>query len=438
MVPVDYAKNVEEPAEDELKVFFEETKDDYAAPEYRSISYLAFDAKNVESEIDTSDNALQAAYDDNTEDYSKGEVRTLEQIFANEAKVIVEVHAALNGGKSFADAAKELAEQDESALAYGDTERNDLAGIIDEAGIDELFALEVGGYAKPVKSLLGWHIFKVVAIKAPAIAPFEDVKAKIKKSILAEQAGDLLYQFSGRVEDELASGSTFEEAAKNLDLKLKKVNDISSEGEQVVSELGLRLPKFGDFLKTAFAMDESGTSQLMASDDSLKYYMLRVDGVTPARMRVLEEARGRVVVAWKKQKQQLLQVEKANEIAEGLLKLEPEARLASLKSQAKNMGLKLKPIKAVYRGSFNEAFLPRLLVEEIFTQTGVGASGKAYARNDGVMVLGVVSEVVPLNEEDPQFGLKATKTAMRAEVSQDVMDQLITNLHGRYKVEYRK
>jgi hypothetical protein len=176
----------------------------------------------------------------------------------------------------------------------------------------------------------------------------------------------------------------------------------------------------------------------MASDDSLKYYMLRVDGVTPARMRVLEEARGRVVVAWKKQKQQLLQVEKANEIAEGLLKLEPEARLASLKSQAKNMGLKLKPIKAVYRGSFNEAFLPRLLVEEIFTQTGVGASGKAYARNDGVMVLGVVSEVVPLNEEDPQFGLKATKTAMRAEVSQDVMDQLITNLHGRYKVEYRK
>ena len=60
---------------------------------------------------------------------------------------------------------------------------------------------------------------------------FEEVKDKFRNEILFEKGKDAVYDLQDELEDLLASGSTFDEISKILEVKILKSNLIKRNGE---------------------------------------------------------------------------------------------------------------------------------------------------------------------------------------------------------------
>ncbi len=434
--PVDVVKEVSDPLADELKKYFEANKETFDAPEYRTVSYIELTKKDVEEEIDTSDASLRALYEEDIEQYSVGETRILEQIFADEEEQIKEIYEALEGGKDFYETAKDMANQDKKAVSYGSTEKIDLAGIIQDEEIEEIFNTEDGKYTHPIHSVAGWHVFRVVSRKEPYTKTFEEVKDKVRKDLLNQQSGDVLYQLAGSVEDELAGGATLAEVANNLNLKLKKVEQISLEGTLAGGVPMARYPDYGDFLPMAFSLTLGAISQMVGSEDGLKYYVQTVNSITPSRQRTLDEVRDSVVKTWKDEKKIQLQIARAQEFAKKMEEVKGEGRLQMFKDKAEDMGAEIREVKSVYRNNYNETILPGEAVAELFEKNLPYSISKSYLRTDKAMVVAITEEIFPAEEDDPVFSVDTVRGTTTRDLIQDYTEQFRNHLRRIYSVSY--
>src|SRR5690606_8228051 len=93
----------------------------------------------------------------------------------------------------------------------------------------------------------------------------------------------------------------------------------SLEGDATSKGAKVSLPEFGDFISVAFSTEEGEISSLVANDTNTAYYLLRVDGVTPPRIKTLDEVRGEVVDAWKATQRKRALQERTIEVSKALL-----------------------------------------------------------------------------------------------------------------------
>ena len=95
------------------------------------------------------------------------------------------VASQLKEGKAFEELAKKYSEGAEAKEGgdMGWVEKGQLMGEIDE----KVFALQTGQVADPIKSSLGYHLFKVVERKQFSVKPLTDVRAQVQDVIFKEK-----------------------------------------------------------------------------------------------------------------------------------------------------------------------------------------------------------------------------------------------------------
>ncbi len=151
----------------------------------------AFIIKQLESKIN--DKAIEAEYNNFKKEYAKKvknkkemKLRHILVNNENEAKSIIK---KLDSGQDFQKLARELSADKESAKNGGDI------GYILEGTIQEfdkhLQAIKVGKYSQtPVKSKLGYHVFKIEDRRKAQAPKFENIKrqlsAKVQQDALAQ------------------------------------------------------------------------------------------------------------------------------------------------------------------------------------------------------------------------------------------------------------
>ena len=96
--------------------------------------------------------------------------------------------------------------------------------------VDDVFMIKINKYSKPLQSTFGWHIVKILDVKEKKEIKFEEVEDKFKNEILLDKGKEAVYDLQDELEDLLASGSTFDEISKTLDVKLIKANKIDRSG----------------------------------------------------------------------------------------------------------------------------------------------------------------------------------------------------------------
>ena len=113
---------------------------------------------------------------------------------------------------------------------------------------------------------------------------------------------DTLVSLANKFEDDLGSGSTLEEAARRLNLKVIKVDAIDRRGFDYAGKLVEAIGKNRDILQVAFTT-EVGQDSILTDFGAASFFILRVDTVRPPELRALEAIRTDVAAAWKREQQ---------------------------------------------------------------------------------------------------------------------------------------
>lgn len=417
-IPASYVKNVEEPTDTDLVQYYQEHTKEFAVPEMREATYVKVSLEDIANELAVDEVEAKTEYDANLGNYQVSEQRAVEQFLFDSETDAKNALTSLKEGK---------------AGVYAD-KKNDLGNVTKDALPPEVseavFTLEKGAYSEPVKSQLGWHIFIVNDITADHTQPFEQVKEAIIKDIKERKASDLFYEYANKIEDEFASGVSMEDLAKKFDLVIHKVPAVDKEGKGAGGKVLSDIPEPEVFLPLVFNTDAGAESPMTLLSDQTTYVTVRVDEVTPERVKALDEAKGLAIELWKEQKKVTKLADAAKEVA-AKIKAGGDA-----KSVAKSMGLTLDISKKIQRpveSAFNEPQegVPSALAKEVFS-VNAKETTQAVKNAEGNYVVAQLVEVRPAEENADK--LKALEDELKQDYADDILRQYSEFLHKEYPV----
>lgn len=147
----------------------------------------------VRSRVAVSPGEISEYYKAHAADFSQGDRVKLSHILIRtssrseeDAKAFAEsLEEKIRAGQSFEELAKTYSEGAEAKEGgdMGWIEKGQFLGDIDE----KIFALETGGVTAPIKSSLGFHVFRVVERQKFSVRPIAEVRDKIQELLFKQK-----------------------------------------------------------------------------------------------------------------------------------------------------------------------------------------------------------------------------------------------------------
>ncbi|MGG7518688.1 SurA N-terminal domain-containing protein [Allorhizobium undicola] len=414
---------VKAPDDAALAQWFEGVKSRYRAPEYRAFSYVKLEPSDIANTAAITDDQVAKEYEAKKSRFAVPGSRTLEQLTFQTRELAEAAAQSLKNGKTFDQL---IADQGKSAtdVLLGDFKKDELP---DQKVAEAAFAVAKDGDVTPVvEGAFGPVLLRVTNIKPERLKTLDEVKDQIRADLAASAALQDLNNVHDQFEDMRASGSSLEEVAGKLNLKLVKVDGADRQGNDKAGNEIANLPQKADLLKTVFDTDVGGEA-LPLTIGTNGYVWLDVTNIEQARDRTLAEVKDKALKDWtgEQQKQALgAKAELLKKDAEGGKSLQDIAKALSISVETKT-GLK------------------READDPILGQTGVIAAFKGPAGLVAVstgadpmtQILMKVTDVQTqptstdvLSEDDRQI------TALANAAGDDILDQMVSQLQANYGV----
>jgi peptidyl-prolyl cis-trans isomerase D len=293
LVPSSVAGTIPEPTEEDLKRYYENHQSKYTQPEYRKVGLLAVTPETVRAEVKITETDLKAAYETGKDQLGNPEKRRVQQITFPDLAAANAAHQKLQSGTDFVELAKEQG-LNESDIDLGTVSRTDLA---DSAISEAAFNLEADKVSEPVSGKFGSVVLlRVTSIEPGSTPTFEEAKADIEAKILKERASGAIFDLHDKIEDELASGTTLEEAAGKFKLDYQLFDQIDRDGRKPDGST-VRLPAQKELLNAAFATDTGVENDpIDAKDEGVIWY--EVMGVVPEQLKPFDQVKEQVAKDW--------------------------------------------------------------------------------------------------------------------------------------------
>jgi peptidyl-prolyl cis-trans isomerase D len=425
VLPKSLVEPVADPSNDVLQAWFEERKADYAAPEYRKISYVKLEPEDIADPSAITDDQVRQDYEANKNRYTTPQTRTIEQlVFPDEAAAQAALDS-IRGGSSF----------EEVVAAQGKTLADVRLGTFPKARVPDpavgeaAFALDANQVSGIVQGAFGPVILRVTAITPEVVRPFEEVSEEIRRDLAVAEANRILLDVHDAYEDARAGGDTLREAAAKQGLDVVTVEAIDRTGQTPQGQLVDTLPQSAELLREAFE-SEANVENPPVNIGSDGFVFYEVEGVTPGRERPLEEVRERVLGDWK-----------AGETARLLA-----ARAAELEKRLSDGGAmdeiaaELSLEKQIKRGIKREADDPDFGEAGAAAIFGVkeGGSGVFAAPTGDAQILFKVTESFEPAAAGPDSLPEDVRNSFASGMADDLLDQLVTRLQTEYEVEVNR
>ncbi len=411
------------PADDAaLQKLHEERSAEFMRPELRSVTLIYLRAEDFAKEIAIGEEELKATFEERRDDFAVAERRTIAQIVFADEDAARAAKTALDGGADFAETARQATENE--PIELGTMTQDALAlQLPDLAG--PVFAVVKGGVTDPIETPFGWHIVRVSEVEAGKEPNFEDARDELSRDLAMRQAVDSLVSIANQLDDELGGGATLEEAAAALDLDTIQVPAIDGQGRDAAGTTVADLPPRQELLPL-IAETEAGETSLLNETPEGDYFVLRVDGVTPAEVKPFEEVREQVRTLWEQQERDTRARERADALAE-------RAREGvALSKVAADEGLSLfvrGPVNRLGEGS--DVAVSRDLVSRMFQMK----SGEVATAREAAGY--AVAKLVDIDRPSPaadREGLEAVRQALTQSFEGELLAEFAAALSQTYGV----
>ncbi len=347
-------EKTKKPSEDEIKNHYNENKPNFMSNELRSAETLLLDAKEYAKKSTVTEEEIELLFEERKSLLVEPAQRYLHQIIVDEEILAKSIKKSVSY-KNFSTIAKEMADLSEEDIDLGWNTKNDLPDEITES----VFGLKKGKISKPIKSTFGWHIIKVIDAKERKEVKYSEVRNQFEKELLLEKGKEAVFDLQDELEDLLASGNTFEEISKILDVKMIAATQINNSG---YNESGKLNSEFQDerILRTIFnqKLNEEGNIIDIDKDEGLAISL--VTEIIEPKQLTLEEARKLVVEELILELKLKSAEQKANNIREKV------ANGESFTNVAKSLNLEIKGVKPFTRVLPDSSDLPIPLISKVF------------------------------------------------------------------------
>lgn len=421
-LPKSMVEPVAEPAADALSAWFEENKRTYAAPEYRKVSYIRLEARDIADTSAITDDQVKADYEQNIARYTTAETRTIEQIVFKNAEAAKAAFESIKAGSTFETIVQAEGKQPADVL-LGTFAR---AQLPDPAIADAAFSLQANEVSDVITGMFGPVLIRVTQITPEVVKPLAEVTEQIRTDLAVAEASRILLDVHDQYEDDRAGGSTMQQAADKLKLKVNTIDAISRTAQRPDGTVVSDLPE-SERLMAALFESEPGAENPPMPTAGGGFVFYEVAGVTPARERTLDEVRDRVVADWKAAETKRLIEAKAAEVEKGVkdgtATLDAAATQYSLQKQTKR-GLKRQT---------DDADMGRDGISAIFAVAENGTGHFTSPEGDAQIVFKVTEAFEPAGA-GPDAVEEQERNNFARGLADDMLDQLVANLTARFEV----
>ncbi|MHA1565707.1 MAG: SurA N-terminal domain-containing protein [Alphaproteobacteria bacterium] len=407
--------DLSEPTDGEVSAYYESAKNQFLAPEYRSIAIATLSTEQLAEQLTPDENELRIDFELRQGEFNIPEVRAIKQTIFADREAAERARKLITDGQSFDDATQEVTGS--APLDLGQLARADLLPEL----ADVTFTLAAAAVSDPVESPFGWHLMLVTEIIPEDTPTFEDVREQLARDRASIMARDQIFEVMDTVTDAYAGGASLEDAVQENGLHLRNITAVAANGTDTSDSPVDGLDPEGLMLRIAFATNTGQDSDVVETRDG-GFFVLRVSGITEPAPRPLDNVREEVAAAW--QTQQIS--EGAKNLADQLV--DRVAGGEDLADAASALGLTADLSEPVLRTG-EGAQLPPTLIDLAFE--GDIADISVTPDGEGVVV-GRVAEILPASGAG---ALVSLRTELTRDVGVDIQTQLAAALRNSYDVD---
>ncbi len=405
------AGNLPTPSDQTLTSYIKRHPDKYSTAEYRDTEFATIAPADVMGKISVSDKQIADEYAAKKATYVIPEKRDVQQIEFKTEKEAAEARALIAKGTTFEDLARRRGMKPEqtSLGTLAETE------IPDADRAKAIFALPVNEVSQPLKTGFGgFALARAVKITPGSNKTLDDVKEDIRKDLTTRLAADKLVDAINIFTDAKSSGANLKEAAQKAGMTLGHLPSIDATGKTPEGAAAAGLPADPEFLPALFKAEVGEDSDPFATKLGA-YFVVHVNGVTPPKLKPLDQVRAQAIAAWTDEQRSSLLANKARQLTERA------AREKSLDGIAAELKVTVQKSPALGRET-NDATFSAAIVQKLFTTPAGGIDFGPQA--DGNFMIARVTGIAhpPINPRDPSFraGVERVSQSMSQDFSIDM------------------
>ena len=299
------AGSIPAPTDAELSAYYVANPDAFTQPLTRQITYVSLTPEVVAETLEVSDERIASLYEDRDAEYNTPAKRFVERIVLGSQVEATEARARINAGDMTFE---QLA--DTRGLSLADIDLGDVtARDVGAAAAEVLFASEEPGIYGPVETNIGPALFRVNAAISALTIPLEEVRNDLRRELAIEDAGFRIADVADEVIDLIAGGASLEEVANETDMQLDTIDLAEGETDGIAA--------YATFREEASASEIGEDRDILDLEDG-GIFALRVDGITEAFVKPMEDVSQAVIDGQLNAKTHELMIARAEQIVQAI------------------------------------------------------------------------------------------------------------------------
>jgi peptidyl-prolyl cis-trans isomerase D len=278
------------PTDEQIQQFWQEQQDNLRLPEFRALTLVYARAADFVPRVDIPEARLQEEIEARRAVMTQAERRSFVRITAQNQAQADDIAARLNRGDDAAAIGSALGVPASSA------ENQTRAEVTDTAVATAVFAMQRGQTRVVRGALSPFVVVRVDAVTAAVAPNMSEIRETSRQALALDGASELLDAAISTFEDARAGGAAIDQAARQAGLAVVIIPAVEAQGRDASGQPIAALEGHEEVLRTAFETQEGEASDFIPVGDA--DVVVAVTGVTPARVRPIEEVRDDLVRAW--------------------------------------------------------------------------------------------------------------------------------------------